>query len=190
MVGELSYKFGREAARRIPEELYRLNEQNIGSSLDDHLFEFDLAWAGMRKTHVAELSPEELRAFDELETERQRDGFFIVRAWAGVAEHKMEKDFPISRASLADRLSMTGPGATKVMLKLCEKVIAQTQPYVRHKQPARYCWLLPRDRASQCNQDRRALATDGLGTVSCGWSSPPLLTLVQGPPVPPGGGGK
>jgi len=60
MVGELSYKFGREAARRIAEELYRLNQQTIQSSLDDHLLEFDAAWAGMRKTHVAELSPEEL----------------------------------------------------------------------------------------------------------------------------------
>jgi len=142
MVGELSYKFGREAARRIAEDLYRLNEQNTRSSLDDHLLEFDAAWAGMRKTHVAELSPEERRAYGDLETERQCDGFFIVRAWAGVAEHKKEEDFPISRASLADRLSMTGPGARKVILKLCEKVIAQTQPFVRHKQSARYCWLL------------------------------------------------
>ena len=141
MVGELSYKFGREAARRIAEDLYRLNEQNIQSSLDDHLFEFDAAWSGMRKTHVAELSLEELHAFDDLETERQRDGFFIVRAWAGVAEHKKEKDFPISRASLADRLCMTGPGASKLILKLCEKVIAPSQPFVRHKQPARFRWL-------------------------------------------------
>jgi hypothetical protein len=160
MVGEVSYKFGREAARRIAEELYRLNEQNIQSSLDDHLREFDAAWAGMRKTHVAEFSPEEQRAFDNLETERQCEGFLIVRAWAGVAEHKKEKDFPISRASLADRLSMTGPGAGKVILKLCEKVIAQTQPYVRHKQPARYCWLLPRGKARQCNQGNHAPATD------------------------------
>jgi hypothetical protein len=160
MVGELSYKFGRDASRRIAEELYRLNEQNIQSTLDDHLHEFEAAWSGMRKAHVAELSPEEQRAFNDLETERQRDSFFIVRAWAGVAEHKQERDFPISRASLADRLSMTGPGASKVILKLCEKVIAQTQPCVRHKQPARYCWLLPRDKARQCNQVNHAPATD------------------------------
>jgi hypothetical protein len=159
LVGELSYKFGRETARRIAEELYRLNEQNIGSSLDDHVSEFDAAWSGMRKAHVAELSPEERCAFDELETERQRDGFFIVRAWTGVAEHKTEKDFPISRASLADRLSMTGPGASKVILKLCEKVIAQTKPCVRHKQPARYRWLLPRGKASRCNQVHDSPAT-------------------------------
>src|SRR6185437_12903715 len=98
--------------------------------------EFDAAWGGMRKTRVAELSFEERRVFDDFETERQRDGFFIVRAWAGVAERKKEKDFPISRASLADRLSITGPGARKVILKLCEKVIAQTRPYVRLKKPA------------------------------------------------------
>ena len=166
MVGELSYKFGREAARRIAEELYRLNEQNIGSSPDDHLCEFDAAWAGMRQTHVRELSPEEERAFSNLETEHQRDGFFIVRAWAGVAEHKGEKDFPISRVSLADRLSMTGPGASKVIVKLCEKVIAPTQPYQRHKHPARYCWLLPRGRARQCNQLNHARASAAPATVS------------------------
>jgi hypothetical protein len=178
MVGELSYKFGREAARQIAEQLYWLNERNIGSSFDDHLLEFDAAWAGMRKTHVAELSPEEQCAFDDLETERQHDGFFIVRAWAGVAEHKKEKDFPISRASLADRLSMTGPGASRLILKLCEKVIAQTQPCVRHKQPARYRWLLPRGKARQCNQLNHASATD------CNQSPPSDCNVIApGPPL-------
>jgi hypothetical protein len=160
MVGEVSYKFGYDAARRIAEQLYRLHEQNIQSTLDDHLREFDAAWAGMRKTHVGELSAEEERAFNDLETERQRDGFFIVRAWAGVAQHKGEKDFPISRASLADRLCMTGPGASKLILKLCDRVIAPTLPCVRHKQPARFRWLLPRGKASQCNQLNHAPATD------------------------------
>jgi len=75
----------------------------------------------------------------------KREGFFIVRAWAGVAEHKKEKDFPISRASLADRLSMTPPGAGKVILKLCkDNVIAPTRPCVVHKESARYRRLLLR----------------------------------------------
>jgi hypothetical protein len=174
LIGELSYKFGRETARRIAEQLYRLNEQNIQSSLDDHLLEFEAAWGGMRKAHVAELSQEEQCAFDDLETERQRDGFFIVRAWAGVAEHKTEKDFPIARASLADRLSMTGPGASKVILKLCEKVIAQTEPCVRHKQPARYTWLLPRGNASQCNPLNHAPRALFFGSLSA-----PLLNGAQ-----------
>jgi hypothetical protein len=120
MVGELSYKFGREAAQRIAEDLYRLNEQNIQSSLDDHLRDFTAAWDGMRKKLVAELSEAEKQAFDRLKTEHQREGFLIVRAFAGAAEHKKEKDFPISQASLADRLSVTPPGAGDVIRKLCK----------------------------------------------------------------------
>jgi hypothetical protein len=99
----------------------------------------------MRKTLVDKLGPEERQKFEVLETERQREGFLIVRAFAGLAELKKDNDFQISRASLADRLSMTPPGAGKVILKLRkETVIAPTQPCVIHKESARYCWLLPK----------------------------------------------
>jgi hypothetical protein len=142
LVGHLSKKFGREAAQRIVEEHYRLNKENIRSALDAHLRDFTAAWDGMRKKLVSELSGAEKQAFDGLKTEHQREGFLIVHAFAGAAEHKKEKDFPISQASLADRLSITRPGAGDVIRKLCESVIAQTQAYVRQKQPARYRWLL------------------------------------------------
>jgi hypothetical protein len=98
----------------------------------------------MRKKLVSELSDAEKQAFDRLKTEHQREGFLIVRAFAGVAEHKKERDFPISQASLADRLSITRPGAGDIIRKLCESVIVPTQNYVRQKQPAQYRWLLPR----------------------------------------------
>jgi hypothetical protein len=145
LVGHLSNKFGREAAQRIIEEHYRRNRENIGSTLDEHLREFTAACGGMRKTLVDKLGPEERQKFEALETERQREGFLIVRAFAGLAELRGDNDFQISRASLADRLSMTPPGAGKVILKLRkETVIAPTQPCVIHKESARYCWLLPR----------------------------------------------
>jgi hypothetical protein len=133
----------REAAERIVEEHYRRNQQNIRSSLDEHLREFATAWDGMRKKLVAELSQSERQAFDTLKIEHQREGFFIVRAFAGAGAHNGEKDFAISQASLADRLSITRPGASDVIRKLCElKVIALTQPCVKHKQSARFSWLL------------------------------------------------
>jgi hypothetical protein len=145
LVGDLSNKFGRKGAQRIVEEHYQLNQQNVRSTLDEHLREFAAAWDGMRKKLVTELSLSQREAFDRLKTEHQREGFLIVRAFAGAAAHKGEKDFPISQVSLADRLSITRPGAADVIRKLCElKVIAQTQNYVRHKSPARFCWLLPR----------------------------------------------
>jgi hypothetical protein len=147
LVGHLTNKFGREAAQRIVEEHYRLNQENIRSPLEEHLREFDVAWSGMRKKLQAEFHPEERQKFDDFETENQREGFLIVRAFAGLAEQRKEKDFQISRASLADRLSMTPPGAGKVILKLRkEAVIASTQPCVIHKESARYCWLLPRSK--------------------------------------------
>jgi hypothetical protein len=145
LIGHLSNKFGREAAQRIVEEHYRLNEPNIRSTLEEHLRDFTAAWNGMRKKLMSELSDAEKEAFNRLRTEHQREGFLIVRAFAGVAEHKREKDFPIPQASLADRLSITPPGARDVIRKLCElKVINPTQDYVIQKESARYCWLLPR----------------------------------------------
>jgi hypothetical protein len=142
LIGDLIHKFGREAAEWIVKEQYRRNQQNIGSSLDEHLREFATAWDGMHQKIVDSLSPEERQKFDALGSEHQREGFLIVRAFAGVAAHKGEKDFAIARASLADRLSITPPGATDVIQKLCDaRIIASTQAYVRHKKPARFCWF-------------------------------------------------
>lgn len=164
LVGHLINKFGREAAQRIVEEHFCRNRENIRSTLDEHLFEFAAAWDGMHDLVVKSFSPAEQRAFNSLGTgprsKHQREAFLIVRAFAGVAEHKKEKDFPVSRASLADRLSLTPPGAAGVIRKLCElKIIDRTQCPVTHKESARYCWLLPRGKASQCNQLTHAPAT-------------------------------
>ena len=148
LVGGLIHKFGREAAERIVEEHYRRNQENIRSSLDEHRREFNTAWEGMRKKLVDSLSPEEQRAFNALASEHQREGFLIVRAFAGAAEHEGKGDFAISQASLADRLSITPPGAVDVIRKLCElKVIAQTQGYVRHKKSAQFCWVASKEQA-------------------------------------------
>jgi len=143
LIGDLIHKFEREAAQQIVEEHYRRNQENIRSALDEHRREFATAWEGMRKKLVDSLSPAEQQAFDALASEHQREGFLIVRAFAGAAKHKHENDFPIAQASLADRLSITQPGAGDVIRKLCEvKVITQTQGYIRHKKSAQFCWLL------------------------------------------------
>jgi hypothetical protein len=171
----LIHKFGREAAERIVEEHYRRYQPNIGSSLDEHRREFAAAWEGMRRKLADSLSPEEQQAFNRLRSEHQREGFLIVRAFDGVAGRKREKDFTIAQASLADRLSITLRGAADVIQKLCEKVIAQTQPYVRHKSPARFCWLLPRS-TSPCSFSARAReggqprTTEGERRNDCGIS--------------------
>ena len=149
LVGHLINKFGRETAQRIVEEHFCRNRENIGSTLDEHLFEFAVALDGMHELVVKSFSPAEQRAFNSLGTgprnKHQREAFLIVHAFAGYAKHKGEHDFQISRASLADRLNMTPPGARKVILKLCkDNVIAPSRPCVVHRESARYLWLLPR----------------------------------------------
>lgn len=145
LIGDLIHKFGREAAERIAEELYRRNQANIRSSLDEHRSEFATAWEGMRKKVVDSLSPIEQQAFNALASEHQREAFLIIRAFAGAAEHEGKSDFAVSQASLADRLSVTPPGAGDIIRKLCKlNVIALTQGYIRHKQSARLRWLLAR----------------------------------------------
>jgi hypothetical protein len=142
LIGDSVHMFGREAAERIVKEQYQRNQQNIQSPLDEHLRDFATAWEGMHKKLVDSLSPEEQQAFNALNTEHQREGFFIVRAFAGAAAHKCEQDFAVGRASLADRLSITPCGASDVIRKLCEaKAITPTQAYVRHKKPARFRWV-------------------------------------------------
>jgi hypothetical protein len=143
LIGDLIHKFGREASERIVREHYRRYEHNIRSSPDEHRREFATAWEGMREKLADSLSSAEKQHFDKLKSEHQREGFLIVRAFAGAAEHKGEKDFAISQASLADRLSITPPGAADVIRKLCElKIIDPTQCAVRYKVVRRFCWLL------------------------------------------------
>ena len=143
LIGDLIHKFGREASERIVEEHYRRYQPNIGSSLAEHRRDFATAWEGIREKLMDSLSPAEQRVFSTLSSEHQREGFLIVHAFAGAAEYNKEKDFQISRASLADRLSITPPGAGDVIRKLWEsKVIAPTKGYARHKESARFCWLL------------------------------------------------
>jgi hypothetical protein len=53
----------------------------------------DPAASRQRKKLVDSLSPEERKKFDALGSEHQREGFLIVRAFAGAAAHNRDKDF-------------------------------------------------------------------------------------------------
>lgn len=142
LIGDSIYKFGHEAAERIAREHFALYQKNIGTSLDEHMRAFARAWELMRQKLVDSLLPAERSIFDALTSEHQREGFLIVRAFAGAAEHKGNKDFAISQSSLADRLSITPPGAADVIRKLCEsEIIDPTQPPIRHKSAGRFCWF-------------------------------------------------
>ncbi len=143
LIGDLVHKFGGEAAELIAREHYARYQQNIGTPLNEHMRMFAKAWELMCKKIVDSLSPTQRSRFDALGSDHQRKGFLIVRAFAGAAQHKGEKDFGISQSSLADRLNITPPGAANVIQKLCEvKAIEQIQRPVRHRSAGRFCWLL------------------------------------------------
>ena len=81
LIGDLIYKFGREASERIVEEHYGRYQRNIRSSLAEHLRDFATAWEGMRKKLVESLSPEEQRVFGKLASEHQGEAFLIVASF-------------------------------------------------------------------------------------------------------------
>jgi predicted transcriptional regulator len=97
----------------------------------------------MRRRIVDSLSLAQRSRFDELRSDHQSEGFLVIHAFAGAAVHKRDNNFEISQSSLADRLSVTPPGAADVIRKLRElKVVERTQHAVRHKSAARFRWLL------------------------------------------------
>jgi hypothetical protein len=115
LVGELFRKFGYALSEQIVREHYRVNAANIRTALDDHLREFRQAWKSFRKKETKRLHHSERQLFDQLQTEPQREALLLCRAFA-----KFKDEFPLSQASLADRLRVTRQGAGYVIARLIE----------------------------------------------------------------------
>ena len=139
MAGELFHKFGWDLSKAIVEEHYRRNRANIGSGPEVNMREFDSLWQDMIRKTVDALSPTERTKYDELKTLPQQEAFFIIRSFAHL---RAGDDFPVAQLSLADRLSITQPGARGVIQKLIAvKAIRQTAKARIHSQSAQYCWI-------------------------------------------------
>jgi hypothetical protein len=142
LIGDLAHKFGFQKALKIVEEHHQVYKDNIRTSLDEHLKEFEKAWTGEIKKIRDRFTAAEKAIYDHLHTEHQREAFRIIWAFAGAAAHKGEKDFPIVRDSLADRLGITPPGASEIIRLLIDKgAIRQTRTYQPHRHPAYYEWI-------------------------------------------------
>jgi hypothetical protein len=135
-VGELFRKFGYTLSERIVRQHYSANEANVRTPLAEHLREFQEAWKSFVKKELARLSHSERERFDKLQTEAQREAFFLCRSFA-----KLKGEFPLSRASLADRVSITPQGAGYVIDRLIDvgaiKKTAEAKP---HSKSASYRW--------------------------------------------------
>jgi hypothetical protein len=136
LVGELFRKFGYSLSEQIVRQHYCAHDGNVRTELAEHLREFRQAWKSFRKNELSRLSHSERQKFDKLQTEQQRQAFFLCRSFA-----KLKSEFPVSQASLADRISVTRPGAGYVIDRLIEvgaiKKTAEARP---HSRSAYYCW--------------------------------------------------
>jgi hypothetical protein len=141
LVGELLHKFGRELSERVVRQHYELNHKNVATSLKEHLREFTAAWDLFLSNAIKSLSASERRIFNQLNTGPQREAFMLIRSFARLAKGN---DFPVAQLSLADRLSITQPGARCVISKLADprvRAIEKTMDACVNSKSARYRWI-------------------------------------------------
>jgi hypothetical protein len=137
LVGELFRKFGYALSEQIVRQHYSTNKGNMRTGLDEHLREFRQAWKSFRKKELARLSHSERKRFAKLQTEALQEAFFLCRSFA-----KLKAEFPLSQASLADRLRITRQGAGYVIARLIEVgVIEKTAEAKPHSRAACYRWI-------------------------------------------------
>ena len=143
LAGELFCKFGYELSEAIVEAHYRRNETNINTSLDAHKREFGALWQYIISKTIDTFSASERAIYDQLQTDPQQEAFFIIRSFANL---RSGDDFPVAQLSLADRLSITQPGAGCVIEKLSElKAIKRTAKARKNSRPALYRWIANQD---------------------------------------------
>ena len=136
LVGELFRKFGYTLSEQIVRQHYCANDSNVRTGVAEHLREFRQAWESFRKKELARLSHSERERFDKLQTDAQREAFFLCRSFT-----KLKSEFPLSQASLADRISVTRQGAGYVIDRLIELgVIKKTAEARPHTRSACYRW--------------------------------------------------
>jgi hypothetical protein len=139
LTGELFHKFGRQLSERIVRQHYNTYQQNVTTTLKEHLREFTTAWDSFLSNVIKSFSPSERRIFDQLSTDSQREAFMLIRSFSNLAKGS---DFPVAQLSLADRLSITQPGTGFVISKLVELMaIEKTMDACLNRKSARYRWI-------------------------------------------------
>jgi hypothetical protein len=142
MTGELFHKFGQQLSERIVRQHYEAYKNNVTTPLKEHIREFKCAWDDFLERAIASLSQSERGIFEQLNTEAQREAFLLIRSFSKLATY----DFPVGLHSLADRLSITPPGADCVIRKLVDLgAIDKTADAKINRKPACYRWIANMD---------------------------------------------
>jgi hypothetical protein len=113
LIGDLSHKFGLQLSEQIVSQHYEMYRDNVTTGRDDHIREFRNAWKSFHKEKIKQMTDSERIKFDKLKTEPQREAFLLCRSFAA-----LKRKFPLSQASLADRVGVTQQGAGYVIEKL------------------------------------------------------------------------
>ena len=142
LVGTAFFQCGGEVARRNAELQYHEANPVPVATPEEHLTEFDQAWAGMERQWRRKLSPCDREKFDSLTTDTERDAFRILRNWSQTDS----PDFKAHCRTLSQRLGITLQGAASIRRRFCASgILRQTARYVPHKLAARYEWLASRE---------------------------------------------
>ena len=137
LVGAEYRQRSKENARKLARIQHAEANPAPVASLDEHLAEFDDAWAGMDRKWKRDLSPAEREKFDSLTTDAERDAFRILHNWSRTDS----PDFYAHCETLADRLGIKPSGAAKIRRRFCSlSILRLTAPYVPHTKAARYEW--------------------------------------------------
>lgn len=136
LAGELFHKFGFRLSERIVAQHYELYRVNVSTRRDDHMRQFREAWRSIRAKQEKRLTDSERQVFAKLQTEPQREAFFLCRSFA-----KFKTEFPLAQLSLADRLSVTQQGAGYVIERLiAHGAVGKRAAAKTNRESARYAW--------------------------------------------------
>ena len=144
LCGQLFHQIGYGMAQRFAAEHFAQRRVRTKAAEREHLNEFGDFWIGLHRLWLAELTPQERTAFENLTTDCERDAFRIVRSYAKKAQVENRPDFMIVRDDLAARIGITGRGAGLLIQRFCDDapaILQRSQEYVPHKSAARYRWL-------------------------------------------------
>jgi hypothetical protein len=143
LTGHTFWYLGQKVASTLVEKQYQEKAVSTNASLAEHFKEFDLLWAGMVDRLVRELSPKARDAYQQLDTENEREAFKIIRCFAQKADMDGTPDFSIASQNVGLRVGVSYQAICNMRKKFERAgIIRQTQPALPNKRAARYVWLL------------------------------------------------
>jgi hypothetical protein len=138
LVGFSFFQVAREIARRAAVNQHDKASPTPETSLQEHLKDFDAAWAGMELDWRRKLTTTERQVFDGLCSDTDRTAFRILHNWAKTDS----PDFYVHCRTLANRLSVTLQTGSNIRRRFCSLgILRPTAPYVAHRLAARYLWV-------------------------------------------------